>query len=269
MSTVVTDLLDCLNCGTPLTGSYCGECGQKATGRNPTVHDLAHEFTHELLHVDGRLFQSIRLLFTRPGQLTRDHSDGRRARHLAPLRLYLLLSLVYFAAAAYVPHSTTIRDDPKKGRVVTTGGVNISGDVFLGRLTEQQIEERVHTAQHDWLPKMMFVLVPVWALLVMAVTRRERRHFPEHLYFSLHAHAAFFGVFAVGEILRVLQLPVLALAWGVLSVAFVCWYAVVALHRVYGGSWIRAAVRATGVLTVYAIVLIVTMIGVFAVALFV
>jgi hypothetical protein len=269
MTTVATGLADCLNCGAPLSGAYCGACGQKATSPHPTFHDLVHEFTHEMLHVDGRLFQSIRLLFTRPGQLTRDHTGGRRARHIAPLRLYLIFSVVYFAAAAYVPHATTVRQDPKRGRVVTTGGVNISGDVLLGRLTEGEIEDRVHRAQHDWLPKLMFVLVPVWALLVMAVTRRERRHFPEHLYFSLHAHAAFFGVFAVGEIFRVIHQPTLGFAWGLLSVAYVCWYSLVVLHQVYGGSWLRATMRTTGVLAVYAVVLIAAFIGFFVAALLV
>jgi hypothetical protein len=250
-----------------LQGPYCGACGQKATSPNPTFHDVVHEFTHEVLHVDGRLFQSVRLLFTRPGLLTREHNEGRRARYLSPLRMYLICSVLFFAAAAYVPSSTTVRQDAKKGRVVSTGGVNISGDLFLGRLTEAEIEERIHRAQHDWLPKLMFVLVPVWALLVMLATRRERRHFPERLYFSLHAHAAFFGVFAIGEALRVAHQPLLAQWWTFANVAFVSWYTVVALHTVYGGTWWRAARRATGVLLAYAVVIVVAMVVFFSAAL--
>jgi hypothetical protein len=39
----------------------------------------------------------------------------------------------------------------------------------------------------------MFVLVPLAALLVMGFTRRAHRTYIEHLYFTLHTHAALFA----------------------------------------------------------------------------
>ncbi len=56
MTTVATELTDCLNCGTAVHGHYCTECGQKSGGANPTLHDLLHDLSHELLHVDGKIF---------------------------------------------------------------------------------------------------------------------------------------------------------------------------------------------------------------------
>jgi hypothetical protein len=269
MSSVATELTECLNCLAPLHGAYCATCGQKATARNPTLHELIHEFTHEVLHVDGRLFHSIALLFTRPGLLTREHSQGRRARYLPPLRLYLIFSVLFFAASAYAPSDTTITQDPKRGRVVQTGGVRISGEVFTRTLSDQEIEERIRHAEHDWLPRLMFVLVPVWALLVMLVTRREKRHFPEHLYFSLHAHAAFFGVFALGQLLRNLHVPYWGEVWTLVNLAFVIGYTAVAMHTVYGGSWWRASRRTITVLSLYFVVLVLAFITFFSTALLV
>jgi hypothetical protein len=269
MSSVAIELTECLNCRTPLHGPYCATCGQKATTPNPTFHDLLHEFTHEMLHVDGRLFQSIALLFRHPGRLTKDHTQGRRARHLAPLRLYLIFSVLFFAAAAYAPSDTTITEDVKRGRVLETGGVRISGDIFFGKLSDEEVEERIRRAEHDWLPRLMFVLVPVWALLVMAATRREKHHLPDHLYFSLHAHAAFFAVFAVGQLLRILQVPYAAKGWTFVNIPFVIGYTAVAMHTVYGGTWWRAARRTFFVLSVYAVILIVALIVFFSTALLV
>jgi hypothetical protein len=269
MSSVVTGLSDCLNCGTLLSGSYCAHCGQKATPPNPTFHDFLHEFTHEVLHVDGRLWQSIKVLFTRPGLLTREHCQGRRARYLGPLRLYLTFSVLFFAAGAYVPSDVTVKQDEKRGPVVTSGGVKISGDVFTKGKSEAEIAERFRHAEHEWFPRAMFLLVPVWALLVMAATRRERHHFPDHLYFSLHAHAAFFGVFTVGELLRVMRLQRAGELWVFVDLAFAVWYTVVALHTMYGGSWWRAGRRAFGVLSVYAVVMIAVFVVLFSAALLV
>ena len=256
---------DCLNCGAPLRGSFCAICGQKSVKPNPTFHDLWHEFIHEMLHVDGRLFQSIKLLFMRPGFLTREYCQGRRARYLAPLRLYLIFSVLYFAVQAYWPPPTTVHQNAKLGQVVNAGGINVSGERLLKKMTPEQVAERVQHAQNDWVPRLMFVLVPVWALLVMAVTRRARRNFPEHLCFSLHVHAAFFGALLFAHLLRLLHLPWLSswiTAWDVL---FVLVYTALAIHAVYGGTWVRAALRTGVVSVIYFSILIVatlTVVGV-------
>jgi hypothetical protein len=87
----------CPNCGSRAIGRYCSDCGQK----RPEPHDLglAHsldEALHELSHLDGRLWTTVRLLFFRPGQLALDYFEGRRARHVRPLRLFLFFSAPVF-----------------------------------------------------------------------------------------------------------------------------------------------------------------------------
>jgi hypothetical protein len=98
----------CDNCGTERTDAFCGHCGQKARPRNPTSHDILHELTHEMLHVDGRIFRSVRELLTGPGLLTLEYFEGRRVRWVSPIRLYLIFSVAYFvlasAAATRVVH---------------------------------------------------------------------------------------------------------------------------------------------------------------------
>ncbi|MEX2285128.1 MAG: DUF3667 domain-containing protein [Gemmatimonadota bacterium] len=44
--------------------------------------------------------RGLRLLFRRPGFLTNEFIAGRRASYLAPFRLYLVISLVYFLVLA-------------------------------------------------------------------------------------------------------------------------------------------------------------------------
>ncbi|PYR91389.1 MAG: hypothetical protein DMF84_17260 [Acidobacteria bacterium] len=95
----------CYNCATPLSGAYCAACGQKALPLNPGLHDFLHDFTDEMLHVDGKIFQSTRKLLTAPGFLTREQFEGRRARWISPIRLYLIFSLAYFAMTSLVPVS--------------------------------------------------------------------------------------------------------------------------------------------------------------------
>ena len=89
----------CHNCGIRLVGRFCAACGQKALPLSVTLHDFIHELTHEILHVDGRIVQSIRRLLS-PGFLTREYIQGRRARWISPIRLYLIFSVAFFGLSA-------------------------------------------------------------------------------------------------------------------------------------------------------------------------
>ncbi|MEZ5998640.1 MAG: DUF3667 domain-containing protein [Hyphomonas sp.] len=46
--------------------------------------------------LDSRLWRSIPLLLFRPGRLTRNYLDGKRARYVPPFRLFLLSSVLFF-----------------------------------------------------------------------------------------------------------------------------------------------------------------------------
>src|ERR1700681_3790384 len=68
----------CGNCGVPLGGDFCHACGQRALGPDVSLHDFFHEAFEEFAHVDGKIVQTLRLLLTKPGMLTREFLDGRR-----------------------------------------------------------------------------------------------------------------------------------------------------------------------------------------------
>ena len=86
----------CGNCGAILTGAWCASCGQQARGSARGLGTLFHDAWHVFTHVDGRFWNTIRALLVRPGFLTREYFAERRARYLPPVRLYLVLSVVFF-----------------------------------------------------------------------------------------------------------------------------------------------------------------------------
>lgn len=93
----------CLNCGTALAGQYCGHCGQRAKSRLISVWELVKDAFGDLLDVDSRLWQTMVQLAFRPGRLTREYLQGRRARYMPPFRTYLVLSLLFFLVAFFDP----------------------------------------------------------------------------------------------------------------------------------------------------------------------
>jgi hypothetical protein len=94
---------NCLNCGTALGGQYCGNCGQRSRSRLISIWGLLQDAFGDLLELDSRIWRTLIPLITRPGKLTRDYLEGRRARYMPPFRTYLVLSIIFFLVAFFDP----------------------------------------------------------------------------------------------------------------------------------------------------------------------
>jgi uncharacterized protein DUF3667 len=89
----------CLNCGTPLAGPYCHECGQEAHVHR-TLSAFFHDFLHGVLHFEGKIWRTLPLLVWKPGELTRRYIDGQRASFVSPVALFLFFVFLTFAAVS-------------------------------------------------------------------------------------------------------------------------------------------------------------------------
>lgn len=85
----------CLNCGTALIGSHCHACGQ-AAHVHKTLGAFFHDLLHGVFHFEGKIWRTLPLLVARPGQLTREYIDGRRASYISPIALFLFCMFLLF-----------------------------------------------------------------------------------------------------------------------------------------------------------------------------
>jgi Protein of unknown function (DUF3667) len=86
----------CLNCGTRLIGSHCHACGQTAHVHR-TLRSFFHDLVHGVFHFEGKIWRTLPLLAWRPGRLTREYIDGRRASYVSPIALFLFVVFLTFA----------------------------------------------------------------------------------------------------------------------------------------------------------------------------
>ncbi len=102
------------------------------------------------------------------------------------------------------------------------------------------------------MPKAMFVLLPLFALLLKLLYVRRRRYYGEHLVFALHTHAFAFLVFALLAVVQAMTGDVDVLTgWPrvvvgslvLLLLVAVPGYVLVALRRVYGQGWVRTTLK--------------------------
>jgi hypothetical protein len=203
----------CLNCGTNVQLHYCPECGQRAIDPDPTLREFLQELAQEFLHWDGKLFTTFRMLFTRPGALTLEYLVGRRTSFISPLRLYLTCSVLYFFVSAVAPAAPP---NVKPGKPAQTQLGPLAVESSDRAEIERYLDSSAHSANRTTrtlgthlanamshsgefsatlkaqLPRLMFVLVPLFAALVGLIFRGRRMRYPQHLAFALHVHAFMF-----------------------------------------------------------------------------
>ena len=222
-------MIECQNCQTTLNGAYCGNCGQRDVDLERPIWSLVADVLKETFEVDGRAWLTIKTLFRHPGMLTSEFLAGRRRTYTPPLRLYLVTSISFFVFVAWLAQSGVLLDpgqDPKFDAAVQAQ--------FLS----------------DELPRLMFVLLPVFALLLKAVY--FRRLYFDHLIFSIHLHTAGYLILAVMLPLEDIanQNVGLMIAQFVLLVYFLIYF-VSAVRHVYGPGWLVAAIKSAAVLFGY------------------
>ena len=260
----------CLNCGATLQGAFCSSCGQRSVPADPTVSELAGDAWQELSGYDGRVAATFRGLL-HPGRLTVDYLNGRRARYLPPVRLYLIASVVYFVVAAAAPA------DPSRSPAEIRGPgrlrIGLWEDSRSVELTEEdRARLKAEIAETAWplrvllqaidrdpeafranlftvMPHVFFAMLPVFAGIVWLCYRRRR--FPAALVFAAHVHAFAFFAFAIVEAAKFTQsevvMGVVGLAVAVLFVAYV----LRALRGVFGGEWVITFAKAAAIGFVY------------------
>jgi hypothetical protein len=279
--------VQCLNCDAPLHGGFCSSCGQRAVPPHPTLRELAGDAASEFFGWDGKFAETIRMLFRKPGELTRQWTEGRRVRFISPWRLYLTSSLLYFVVTASAPN---IRNPARGGvdlgpvafgvtksgapsRVSEAAGQAVgTGQALTGAEREAALADianapalfrpMLRKAVEDpanfknavarAMPNVFIGLIPVLGLILALFYRR--RNYPEHLYFAVHLAAFVFIARALGNLTLFTQsIPFAAIAQALILVWIIA-YGVIALRRVYGGSVLMTFLKGMGIAALYAAV---------------
>ncbi|WP_417602219.1 DUF3667 domain-containing protein [Owenweeksia hongkongensis] len=96
MSKKVVKTEICPNCRTSLHGeNFCPNCGQKNDSRKLTFWHFITETLSHFLAFDGKFFTTLKTLITKPGQVPLEYTEGKRTKHMNPLRIYFLSSLLF------------------------------------------------------------------------------------------------------------------------------------------------------------------------------
>lgn len=222
----------CSNCQSSLDGEFCSTCGQRNLDLEKPIWSLVGAAISETFEVDGRAASTVRTLFRHPGMLTSEFLAGRRVAYSPPLRLYLAFSIAFFLLIAWFASSGLLREP----------GSDLNFDAA--------VQARFLS---DDLPTLMFLLLPIFAML-MKIAYWKRLYF-DHLIFSLHLHCVAYVALAIMLPLEAVatQHIVLLLIQAIVFFGFLAHF-MIAVHRVYRSVWLADVVRSALVLVMYVIV---------------
>ena len=279
----------CLNCGAAIAGKYCHNCGQASNVHVLSMREVAGDVTHSLLHLDSRVWNTVKLLAMKPGELTREFIAGRHQSYLPPFRLYLGISILFFALTAFLPDTEPVQFDEQGKTVVDPATLKnmkkpqtSNCDVNLTLPVIGSVREPLSRAckkiradggkrffEHftATAPKLMFLFLPLMAAVTLLFYwRRPRRLYAEHLVLFLHNHAFTFLLIAVTTALNALsdlELPLIGLLNFVSFLLFIylIYYVFRSMRVVYGEGRLRTALKFTALGAIYFVLLGVTMLA--------
>ena len=268
----------CANCGTPVAGPYCSQCGQETVIALPTAIAFLREAAGRYVAFDGRMWRTLAALFFRPGFLTREYLAGRRRRYVRPGRLFLVAWLALFAAVRLTGQAPTLlappdqardriaaaarerQDDREEDLTIDFGDFGTGGSLLapvrkrldaFNALPRQVKLEQLYGGMLRYGPYAMVGLLPLFAgLLKIVYLGRARRHplrprrYAAHLIYGAHGHAFVALALLVMLLIPVAPVRTVLLLW---MLAYVPW----SVKTVYGGSWLGIAARVIVVSVVY------------------
>jgi hypothetical protein len=161
----------CLNCGAPVTGKFCSQCGQKKETHRFTIgHLLAHDLVHGMFHLDKVFPYTAKKLFTRPGYAVREYIEGKRISYFNPVTFLLLVIAANLSIQLITGFSYA----------------NLFGIASKNASTMEQVQ---HFLQKNYKP-MILVTLPFISLCTWLVFRKARQNYAEHLVMNTYKESA-------------------------------------------------------------------------------
>jgi len=217
---------NCKNCQESLVinAKFCFTCGQSTRTFDEPVKSVLFDAFHESLDIDGKVLKTLRTLVFKPGILTREFNQGRRSSYTPPLRMYLVMSIIFFFVASQ----------------------------YL--VTENM---------YSFVPKIMFLLLPVLALLLQVMFRST--YYIPNLIYAIHLHCFLYLYLTVAfllplhflelsvshqDVLLVLNIPV--------SIILMLYF-VKSIKNNYGQDWFQTIWKSVLLVVIYIFIISVSM----------
>lgn len=215
---------------------------------------IADFFAHSFAY-DGRFWRTIVPLVTKPGWVTEQNLNERWVSFLPPLRMFLVMSLVFFFTLS------ALLDPAPEGSFFSVNGKSIEDDGILleedsirflsenwmlthwfndvleskaktiNAMSPEVREFALYRGAISAIPTTLLLAIPLFALGLKILQFLRRRYFFDHFVFATHFYSAWLIVLIPSLIVQQSWL------WIAGHAIYMPVYLFLALKRVYGQHW--------------------------------
>lgn len=184
----------CAACDARLAGPYCHACGE----RRPRPEDerlwpFLREQFHEVTSADGKLWRTLRALFV-PGKLTEEYFAGRRGLYVRPVRIFLVINILFFVwfgfagASGVLGDASFYRGNYRFEEVMEAAAAGVSAETYDAAFSARA---------RALAPTLIAVFVPVYAVFLALALFPARRSLAHHAVFATHFTAVLMALLAL------------------------------------------------------------------------
>jgi uncharacterized protein DUF3667 len=162
---------------------------------------LAEEALDGFTHFDTRFLRTLKLLFTKPGELSNAYFHGGRSRYTKPLSLFIIINLIFFFVQ---PHTGLFRN--RYAQYIHRHYAMVHEHLRKTGEAEQLYAARFDENLQHQKKSLFIVAVPALALIMGVLFAGSGRTYAEHLVLSIQFYAFLLVYLAAIGILVVVPL---------------------------------------------------------------
>jgi hypothetical protein len=225
-----------------------------------------------ITHFDSTFWRTFVALLFRPGLVTERYLSGRRRAYGPPVRTYLVVSIVYFLLLSFATSMHVNDAGPSSQEMGPQDCAEFAAHMSWLQRFDSDLEGSCLRAQRDHgealtdamsglLPKVMFIVLPLVALVQYWMHRRRRPLYVENLIFILHFQSFFYLAGSVSLLIGIttaaaLGSPAAQSVSNWLGLALFVWSAIylfIAIRRVYHTGVFNAVMSVLALAIAYTI----------------
>ncbi|MCB9225382.1 MAG: DUF3667 domain-containing protein [Crocinitomicaceae bacterium] len=279
--------MNCKNCGHSIQEDqkYCSNCGQKNKERL-TFKSMMGELASAFLSWDSKFFNTIIPLITKPGKVSKEYREGKRQSFVAPLRLYLFFSALFFLTlsmregiqlnigSADSPDPQKIQDDSvrldigfqpfamqidtlkrmiEEDRLDEIPAIKNEKSSFQKNLWKRMLrvaadgKSFVEYIQNN-ISIMLFFFLPAFGVILWLFFLNKKFDYMEHLIYGVYFHSFFFLMLWFTMVISMVINSGLPQLIGILYMLI---YLIAGVKRYYETSVVMAIVKSIFIALIY------------------
>lgn len=196
MNATITHI--CKNCSSEFAGKFCNNCGEKVYNEHDKkLSHIFEEVFHFITHLDNKFLKTLRLIFFKPGFVSKEYCEGKRKKYFKPVSLFLIAVIIYLLFPLLQGMNISFVNHIHNNRGL---GIHYSETWAVKKLKQKglnefQLAEKFDQRSPKFAKVFLLVLLPLTALALSLIFIRKKAYFFDHFILSTELNTVFLLLF--------------------------------------------------------------------------